>query len=133
MYLNNFKIKLKKKVRVGRGIGSGLGKTCGKGHKGQRARSGYSLRRCFEGGQTPLNIRLPKFGFNSRKNMFNTYMPSSILNKFKEKEINISLLKTKGLIKKYIKSVKIVYTEDINRPIKLYGIKVTKKIKANIQ
>jgi large subunit ribosomal protein L15 len=65
MYLNEFKVKFKKKNRVGRGGGSGLGKTSTRGHKGQKARSGYSKKILFEGGQTPLHIRLPKFGFKN--------------------------------------------------------------------
>ena len=70
MHLNTLKPgagSQKRRKRVGRGIGSGLGKTCGRGHKGQKSRSGGSIRRGFEGGQQPLQMRLPKFGFNSAK------------------------------------------------------------------
>ncbi len=128
-YLNTFTLRLCKKKRVGRGIGSGFGKTCGKGHKGQKSRAGYSKRFTFEGGQTPLNIRLPKFGFKSRKKQYVTEIKSSILNKFNNKNINLTLLKKKNIIKKKIKYLKIIHDVDINRQILIndYNIKLSKK------
>lgn len=131
MYLNNFKLKLKKKFRVGRGIGSGLGKTCGKGHKGQRARSGYSYRNLFEGGQTPIHVRLPKFGFFSRRCRVLS-LSSILLNKILENDINLDVLKKHKFINNCIKSVKIVYKGDLNRVVNLNGIKVTSKVEKNI-
>ncbi len=95
MYLNTIGVKFTKKKRVGRGIGSGLGKTCGKGHKGQKVRSGYSMRNCFEGGQTPLHIRLPKFGFRSLIKKYKSEVSSHLLNSFKDTYISLSFLKKK--------------------------------------
>jgi len=136
MYLNSFNIKFKKCKRVGRGIGSGLGKTSGRGHKGQKARSGYSLRRCFEGGQTSLNIRLPKFGFKSNK-PFVHCISSGDLNNFSDNFdiniINILVLKNNGIIKKRVKFVKIIYNRSINKVLKLSGILVSNKVKNNIE
>lgn len=118
--LNNFDVSFSKKTRVGRGIGSGLGKTCGKGHKGQKARSGYVVKQCFEGGQTPLNIRLPKFGFKSIFSKYKTEIASHLLNKFDDNYIDLVLLKQKKIINKKIKYVKIIYKNSgVNRSIKI--------------
>ncbi len=111
MFLNTIYIKNKNKKskRLGRGIGSGLGKTCGKGHKGQKSRSGYNIKKYFEGGQTPFYRRIPKFGFKSKKN--NLYQELSLdkLNIFNDNEIlNLKLLKKKRIIKHNIKIVKII-------------------------
>ena len=133
MYLNTFKFKFLKKNRVGRGIGSGLGKTCGKGHKGQKARSGVSIPAGFEGGQTPLNIRLPKFGFTSFKKKISCHLKSNILNNLKINDINLEILKEFGLINKNIKYVKIIYSGEINKCINLHGIHATKKVIDNIK
>ena len=111
-YLNTFNLKNKKKHRVGRGIGSGSGKTCGKGHKGQKSRAGYSKSFTFEGGQTPLNRRLPKFGFKSKKIKKKT-IQSDKLNKLAHTYINIESLKTYKIIKKNTTCVKIVYNKEI--------------------
>lgn len=115
--LNNFSVCLAKRVRVGRGIGSGLGKTCGKGHKGQKSRSGYSRKACFEGGQTPLNIRLPKFGFTSLKMKYVSEMPSELLNSFTDIYIDLALLKERKIINNKIKYVKIFYSLNVNRAV----------------
>ncbi len=133
MYLNKFNVRFLKKRRVGRGIGSGLGKTCGRGHKGQKARSGGSVSAGFEGGQTPLNIRLPKFGFNSKKNKFLYRLTSSVLNKIEYDNINLDLLKKLGYVKKKTKKVKIVYSEEISKCLNLYNIRVTSKVKESIE
>lgn len=133
MYLNTFSLKFRKKHRVGRGIGSGFGKTCGKGHKGQRARAGCSIPAHFEGGQTPMSIRLPKFGFNSRCNRFKLQLSSGILNKINNIDIDIDLLKKLGFVNKKIKKVKIIYSENINKKINLHGISVTEKVRKNIE
>lgn len=133
MYLNDIKIKFKKKKRLGRGSGSGLGKTSGKGHKGQKARSGYSKKILFEGGQTPLHKRLPKFGFkNNNSKKIKKSISSKIINKIKNKEtINLNVLKENKIIKNYIKKVKIIYSEDINGNININdkNIKISKNIK----
>ncbi|MDP2763070.1 MAG: 50S ribosomal protein L15 [Enterobacteriaceae bacterium] len=133
MYLNKFKVRLKKRIRVGRGIGSGLGKTCGKGHKGHKARSGYSAKSCFEGGQTPLDMRLPKFGFFSRKSRFSGEIQSAVLNKFSDVDIDLNFLKKYKLVNNNVKIVKVVYSGDINRAINLNGLKVTNKVRVNIE
>lgn len=130
-YLNKFKIKYKKKKRVGRGIGSGLGKTSGRGHKGQKSRSGYSKNFLFEGGQTPLNRRLPKFGFKSKKNKNIKIITSENINKIKENEITLEILKKYSLIKKNTKKIKIIHKKKNikNFVIKNKNIKTSKSIK----
>jgi large subunit ribosomal protein L15 len=133
MYLNNFGVSFLKRKRVGRGIGSGLGKTCGKGHKGQKARSGCSISIGFEGGQTPLSVRLPKFGFNSKKKRFFCQLNSDFLNKISFDDIDLNLLKNHGYVKEHIKRVKIIYSKDINRCLRLYGIYVSSRVRKNIE
>ena len=91
--------------RVGRGTGSGVGKTSGRGHKGQKSRSGGNIRLGFEGGQMPLQMRLPKFGFNSRVSRVTQELNVKVLEKVKD--VSIQNLKKLGLIKKNIKKVKI--------------------------
>ncbi len=104
----------KNRKRVGRGIGSGTGKTAGRGHKGQKSRSGGNIRRGFEGGQMPLQMRLPKFGFSSRVN--NYFKEINIKNIDGMKLVNLDTLKEKKLITKSVKKVKIFgNTEDLNR------------------
>ena len=94
--------------RVGRGGGSGTGKTCGRGHKGQKARTGGTIRIGFEGGQMPLQRRLPKVGFSSRVNLLSTEVKYDHLVKIKEDEITIELLRKYKLIKTKIQKVKII-------------------------
>jgi large subunit ribosomal protein L15 len=91
--------------RVGRGTGSGVGKTSGRGHKGQKSRSGGNIRLGFEGGQMPLQMRLPKFGFSSRVSRVTQELNVKVLEKVKD--VSIQNLKKLGLIKKNIKKVKI--------------------------
>lgn len=133
-YLNKFKIKYKKKKRVGRGIGSGLGKTSGKGHKGQKSRSGYSKNFLFEGGQTPLNRRLPKFGFKCKKNKNKKTLTSNNINKIKENEITFAILKKYKFIKKNTKKIKIIHKKTNMKKfsIKNKNIKISKNIKKYI-
>lgn len=135
MYLNTFTIKLSKRNRVGRGMGTGLGKTCGKGHKGQKARSGYSRRNCFEGGQTPLHIRLPKFGFKSVHKKYRTELSLHILNKIDHELINLSLLKKYNLINKKIKFVKFICSSPGNKLLNINCpyISSSKNAKVNIK
>ncbi|MBH43946.1 MAG: 50S ribosomal protein L15 [Gammaproteobacteria bacterium] len=98
----------KNKKRVGRGIASGTGKTAGRGHKGQKSRSGGKIQVGFEGGQMPLQRRLPKVGFTSPKNIFSTELKYDRLATIKEDKIDMELLKKYKLIKKNIKKVKII-------------------------
>ncbi len=99
----------KKSKRLGRGIGSGFGKTSGKGHKGQKSRSGYKINRFFEGGQTPFYRRIPKFGFKKKKNNKFKELCLCKLNIFKNNDIiNLKLLKNYNIINKKIKFIKII-------------------------
>lgn len=111
LFLNNIRIKNKNKKskRLGRGIGSGLGKTSGRGHKGQKSRSGFNIKKYFEGGQTPFYRRIPKFGFKSKKNIFYKELSLDKLNIFNNNDIiNLKLLKKKKIIKYNIKIVKLI-------------------------
>ena len=96
------------KKRVGRGIGSGTGKTCGRGHKGQKSRSGGKVQIGFEGGQMPLQRRLPKVGFTSKVNILTQDIRYDRLSVIKEKEVSFELLKKYKLIKSKIKTVRII-------------------------
>ena len=96
------------KKRVGRGIGSGNGKTCGRGHKGQKSRSGGKVQIGFEGGQMPLQRRLPKVGFTSKVNVLTKDIRYDRLSIIKEKEVSLELLKKYKLIKSKIKTVRII-------------------------
>ncbi|MGF1878904.1 50S ribosomal protein L15 [Photobacterium frigidiphilum] len=119
--------------RVGRGIGSGLGKTCGRGHKGQKSRSGGSVRPGFEGGQMPLKQRLPKFGFTSRKSLVTAEVRLGELAKVNGDVIDLATLKTANLITKDIKFVKVVLSGEIARTVTVKGLRVTKGAKAAIE
>tara|TARA_B100000609_G_C17199411_1_gene427191 strand:- start:662 stop:1168 length:507 start_codon:yes stop_codon:yes gene_type:complete len=121
----------KSRKRVGRGIGSGLGKTAGRGHKGQKSRSGGNIRAGFEGGQMPLQMRLPKFGFSSRVN--NHFKEVNVKNIDGMKLVNIETLKEKKLIGKNINKVKIFGDSAIKSKVTVEGIKVTKGAKASIE
>jgi large subunit ribosomal protein L15 len=113
--------------RVGRGIGSGTGKTAGRGHKGQKSRSGGNVRPGFEGGQMPLQQRVPKFGFSSRKNNLLKEVNIKLLEGMKEVSIN-SLKESKKISK-----VKIFGNTEISSKINVVGIKVTKGAKLSIE
>lgn len=136
MYLNTIEpgIGAKKNPRrVGRGIGSGRGKTCGKGHKGQHARSGGYHKLGFEGGQMPLQRRLPKFGFRSKKAQFSTQIRLFQLNIVNSDKINLEVLRQEKLISSKIKSVKIILSGKIEKPFIIEsGILVTKGAKEAI-
>ena len=121
----------KNRKRVGRGIGSGTGKTAGRGHKGQKSRSGGNIRAGFEGGQMPLQMRLPKFGFTSRVN--NYFKEVNVKNIDGMKLVNIETLKEKRLISKSIKKVKIFGDTAIESKVTVEGIKVTKGARASIE
>jgi len=112
--------------RVGRGIGSGLGKTCGRGHKGQKSRSGGGIRPGFEGGQMPLKQRLPKFGFTSRKQLVTAEVRLNEIAKVEGDIVDLNTLKAAGLVTKNIQFVKVVLSGEIARPVTVRGIKATK-------
>ena len=136
MNLNTLKPALGEKTlrkRVGRGMGSGMGKTAGRGHKGQKSRSGGFTKIGFEGGQMPLQRRLPKVGFTSRVYSITSQVTLSQLNKLSEKDITIDVLKKHNLVTKNISRVKVMLSGEINRPINLVGIKPTKGAKAAIE
>lgn len=118
--------------RVGRGIGSGLGKTCGRGHKGQKSRSGGFHKIGFEGGQMPLQRRLPKVGFTSRKKMVNASLPTSALNKLSG-EVNLATLIEANLIPAGSLKCKIYLSGDMSNSVQLSGIQVTGGAKAEIE
>ncbi len=119
--------------RVGRGIGSGLGKTAGRGHKGQKSRSGGYHKVGFEGGQMPLQRRLPKRGFKSHLLKFNAEVTLSALSALDLAEIDVLALKQAGLVAEMAKVVKVIKTGEITRAIKLNGIGATAGAKAAIE
>lgn len=119
--------------RVGRGIGSGLGKTCGRGHKGMKARTGGGVKAGFEGGQMPLQRRLPKFGFVSRKGLVSAQVRLSELNKLDSAQADIESLKKAGLIRKNVKFAKVVLSGELSKKIVLKGIKASKGARAAIE
>ena len=121
------------KKRVGRGIGSGLGKTGGRGHKGQKSRSGGGVRVGFEGGQMPLKIRLPKFGFTSRVAQVTAEVRLGELAKVNGDVIDLHSLKDANVITRNIKFAKIVLSGTIERPVTVKGLKVTKGARAAIE
>lgn len=136
MYLNTITPAPGSKVlpkRLGRGIGSGKGKTCGRGHKGQRARAGGFHRVGFEGGQTAIYRRLPKFGFSSRKAKATAEIRLSDLTPLLVDNINLQVLREAGLINASIRFVKVIATGEINKKIHLEGIGATKGARAAIE
>jgi large subunit ribosomal protein L15 len=121
------------KRRVGRGIGSGLGKTAGRGHKGQKSRAGGYHKVGFEGGQMPLQRRLPKRGFKSQSLQFNAEVTLGALDKLGLAEVDVSALKNAGLIGQLAKTVKVIKTGTLSKAIKLQGIGATAGAKAAIE
>lgn len=119
--------------RVGRGGGSGLGKTCGRGHKGQHARAGGYHKVGFEGGQMPLQRRLPKFGFTSLNARYVAEVRLHELSKLDESQVNIESLKKANLISSNIRYVKVISSGEIDRAFFLSGLKVTANAKTAIE
>lgn len=119
--------------RVGRGTGSGFGKTAGRGHKGQRSRAGEGRRPRFEGGQTPLHRRIPKFGFHSRVGRFVAQLRLDALNKVQEETIDLSVLKSAGLVRRDMKRARVFLAGTLERAVHLQGIAVTKGARAAIE
>jgi large subunit ribosomal protein L15 len=119
--------------RVGRGIGSGLGKTAGRGHKGQKSRSGGFHKVGFEGGQMPLQRRLPKRGFVSRSKNDTAEVRLADLAKLPVDEIDILALKAAGLVHAGAKTAKVIKTGELTKAVKLSGVLATKGAKAAIE
>ena len=122
-----------KRKRRGRGPGSGLGKTSGRGHKGQGSRSGGGVRAGFEGGQMPLQKRVPKYGFFSRKSRFSEEIRLSTLIKLDKKEINIQVLKEEDLINQNTSKVKVIKDTESCSNLNLKGINTTASVKNLIE
>lgn len=119
--------------RVGRGIGSGLGKTCGRGHKGQKARSGGFHKRGFEGGQMPLQRRLPKVGFKSRVSKITSEIRLDALNNIDAKVIDLLTLKSVGAIPENTLRVKVVNSGELKGKVSIKGIVATAGAKKAIE
>lgn len=115
----------KKSKRLGRGIGSGKGKTCGRGHKGQKARAGGYHKVGFEGGQMPIQRRIPKSGFRSRQALTREEIFLSDLNKVEDDTIDLTTLRASGLIRANTKDVKIIASGEITKAVVVRGIAIT--------
>ena len=125
------------KRRVGRGIGSGLGKTAGRGHKGQKSRAGGYHKVGFEGGQMPLQRRLPKRGFKSQSAKFNGEITLAALERLVSQsnvaEVDLLTLKQARLVGELVKNVKVIKSGELTKPVKLNGIGATAGAKAAIE
>jgi len=136
MQLNNIKPAegaKRERRRVGRGIGSGLGKTAGRGHKGQKSRAGGFHKVGFEGGQMPLQRRLPKRGFKSAKKRFAAEINLADLQRLAIDEVDLLALKQCGLVSEMTKTVKVIKTGELSRKVSLKGIGATAGAKAAIE
>ena len=119
--------------RVGRGIGSGLGKTGGRGHKGQKSRSGGKVAPGFEGGQMPIHRRLPKFGFTSRKAQYVAEIRLNELALVEGDVVDLAALKAADVIGEKIKEARVILSGEISKAVTVKGLKVTKGAKAAIE
>ncbi|MFP4648275.1 MAG: 50S ribosomal protein L15 [Halorhodospira sp.] len=119
--------------RLGRGEGSGLGKTCGRGHKGQHSRSGGYHKVGFEGGQMPLQRRVPKFGFKSRKGLRTTEVRLHELARVEGDTVDLGELRKAGVVRKNMEHVKIIAAGQIDRAVTVRGVKVTKGAREAIE
>jgi large subunit ribosomal protein L15 len=137
MYLNTLKPAIgsnKASKRVGRGIGSGTGKTCGRGHKGQNSRTGGGVRVGFEGGQMPLQMRLPKFGFTSRVGRYSTEVRLSEIEVSGLDVISIASLVEANIVPHQTKKAKIILSGELSRAVTVsVGVLATKGAKAAIE
>ena len=137
MYLNNLKPARgsnKAAKRVGRGIGSGNGKTAGRGHKGQKARSGGGIRAGFEGGQMPLQMRLPKFGFTARKSRFSAEVRLSEIETSGLDDINLKALVEGNLVPAQTRKAKIILSGELKRKVSVdNSVAVTRGARAAIE
>ena len=125
--------KKQKRTRVGRGVGSGLGKTSGRGHKGQKARTGGGVRRGFEGGQTPLYRRLPKRGFTNIHAKEYTEVTLTMLNKSKAEEVTAESLLEEGIIGKINNGIVILGTGTLDKKVNVKAKRFTKSAKEKIE
>ena len=136
MFLNTIQASegsRKKSKRVGRGIGCTLGKTCGRGHKGQKARSGGFHKVGFEGGQMPLQRRLPKIGFTSRVNKFSAEVRLSELNTLNTNTVDLNVLIEENIVPAFTKKAKIIKSGEVNKAVTVKGLKVTGGAKESIE
>jgi large subunit ribosomal protein L15 len=119
--------------RVGRGIGSGFGKTCGRGHKGQKSRTGGGVRAGFEGGQMPLQMRLPKFGFSSRVSRYSTEVRLGEIDRSGLETVSLAALIEAKIVPVQTRKVKIILSGEIARAVTVRDVSVTKGAKAAIE
>lgn len=119
--------------RVGRGSGSGTGKTCGRGHKGQRSRTGGGPSVGFEGGQMPLQRRLPKYGFRSAKARWQEEIRLDVLGKVAGQPVDLAVLKTRRLVGRRVRRVKVIAAGKLEVPVVLRGLAVTRGARAAIE
>ena len=136
MHLNTLAPALGSKkmaIRVGRGIGCGMGKTCGRGHKGQTSRAGGYHKVGFEGGQMPLHRRLPKFGFNSRKSLSREEVRLSELMRVDAEFIDLNALKKANIVPERTQYVKVILSGSLTKAVRLRGVPVTKGAKKAIE
>ncbi|HID45243.1 MAG TPA: 50S ribosomal protein L15 [Chromatiaceae bacterium] len=119
--------------RVGRGIGSGLGKTCGRGHKGQKSRSGGFHKVGFEGGQMPLQRRLPKVGFRSRKAKYTAEIRLDELGKVEGDVVDMNALYDADILPRTMKRAKVILSGELNRAVTVKGLRATKGARAAIE
>nr|VFK40483.1 MAG: LSU ribosomal protein L15P [Candidatus Kentron sp. SD]VFK45847.1 MAG: LSU ribosomal protein L15P [Candidatus Kentron sp. SD]VFK79901.1 MAG: LSU ribosomal protein L15P [Candidatus Kentron sp. SD] len=121
------------RARVGRGMGSGLGKTCGRGHKGQRSRAGSGAIAGFEGGQMPLQRRLPKYGFSSRKRRFSDEVRLRDVAALSEDRIDLDILQKMKLVNRRVRRVKIILKGNVSKSFEVKGVTLTKGAYAAIE
>lgn len=136
MFLNTIRAgegSRKKAKRVGRGIGSTLGKTCGRGHKGQKSRSGGFHKIGFEGGQMPLQRRLPKSGFTSRAKKLTAEVRLHEISALEAEVVDLAVLIKANVVPLFTKRVKVIQSGEINRAVTLKGLKVTAGAKNSIE
>ena len=136
MFLNSIQAAngaRKKAKRVGRGIGSTLGKTCGRGHKGQKSRAGGFHKVGFEGGQMPLQRRLPKVGFTSPIKKYSVEVRLGEINALDVGVVDLSTLISANIVPVFTKKVKVIKSGKITKPVTIKGIKVTAGAKASIE
>ena len=136
MYLNTIKPaagSTKNAKRVGRGIGSTLGKTCGRGHKGQKSRSGGFHKVGFEGGQMPLQRRLPKVGFSSRKSKYSAEVRLNEISQLNLDVVTLDDLIKANVVPAFTKTAKVIQSGEISISVTLKGLKVTPGAKASIE
>lgn len=125
--------RVKDRKRVGRGIGSGLGKTAGRGHKGLKARSGGKVSPGFEGGQMPLQKRLPKYGFTSRIGRVTAEVRLSELNTVDADVIDLAALQAADVVGQNIKRAKVFLSGELKKPVTIKGLAITKGAKAAVE